>query len=165
MARDVSAFGVKGYMLASTTFPLGFTIESFADDDEPITFGQIQLAEAKRDVNGQFYSKGKGVVVPITIAVVAGSYEDYCLSTVTRANFNSSFLRPAMDEINMTLSFKDGAIFTFTGGRMTEGHVAPSVTREQRLKSNAYTIAFDGVASNSVGSNVAQVLGSLISYL
>ncbi|WVR18082.1 tail fiber protein [Burkholderia phage Bm1] len=165
MARDVSAFGVKAYILASTTFPLGFSVESFADDDEPITLGTVQLAEAKRDVNGGFYTKGKGAIVPITLAVVAGSYEDYCLSTITRANFNSSFLRPAMDEINMTLSYQDGTIFTFTGGRMTEGHVAPSVSREQRLKGNAYTVAFDGVGSNSVGSNVAQVLGSLISYL
>jgi len=48
---------------------------------------------------------------------------------------------------------------------MTEGHVMPSANREQRLRSNTYTMNFDGVSSNSVGSTAIQALGSLISYL
>jgi len=114
MTVDVSAAGLKCYILASTTFPLGFSVNAFADDEDPITVAPVRLAEGRRDINGKFYSKGKQAIVEIVVSVIAGSYEDWCLSTVVRANFNSTFLRPAMDEMNMTISFPDGTTFTLT---------------------------------------------------
>ncbi len=159
---DVSAFGTKCYLLASTTYPTGFAVKSFADDVDPIVLDPITIAQSKRDVNGKFYSSGKGAVIPMSVSVIAGSDEEVSLATIVRANFNSTAVRPAMDEINLTLSYQDGTIVIFTQGRMISGPPAPSVVMSGRSKSSTFIIHFGGVSTNNVKSAIRQGLGSIV---
>lgn len=159
---DVSAFGTKCYLLASTTYPTGFTIRNFADDVDPIILDPIIIAQSKRDVNGKFYSSGKGAVIPVSISVIAGSSEEVSLATIVRSNFNSTAVRPAMDEINLTLSYQDGTVVIFTQGRMISGPPSPSIVMSGRSKSSTFIVHFGGVSTNNIKSTIRQGLGSII---
>ena len=44
MTQDITAFGLKVRVIASNSFPAGFTVTQFADDGDPFDIPSIKMA-------------------------------------------------------------------------------------------------------------------------
>lgn len=143
MAQDVSGFGTIINVVASNTFPNGFTISQFADDADPFDSPAIAIAETAMGLNGDLVTWSKAVPLPVTINVIEGSDDDTNLSIVMEANRVGRGKISAQDLITLSIVYPTGRTVTFTPGKMTNGMPAPSVASAGRLKTKAYQFTFE----------------------
>ena len=147
MAYDISGFGIEARLLASVTFPAGFTLTEFADDADPITIDNQQIVDTAMSLNGDLLSWSTANPIPATIAVIPNSADDVNLSVLVEANRVGQGKRSNQDSITLVMTTPDGRSVTLTNGKLTEGPVANTVNSSGRLNSKSYQFRFE----NKVG--------------
>lgn len=140
--QNISGYGLEAYIIASSTFPVGFSVTQFADDADPLDMSSITIAETFMGLNGDMLTAAKAVTIPVVLNVVPQSNDDSTLGILMQANMVQLGQNGARDEITMTLTYPDGRIATLTSGVMTEGMPSQSVASSGRLKSKQYSFAF-----------------------
>lgn len=101
MAYDISGFGIEARLLASVTFPAGFTLTEFADDADPITIDNQQIVDTAMSLNGDLLSWSTANPIPATIAVIPNSADDLNLSVLVEANRVGQGKRSNQDSITL----------------------------------------------------------------
>lgn len=139
---DVSATGFGLLIQASGTFPGGFQLTAFADDQDPFDLPVSTAAEAAMDVNGNLVSWSTPQPQTIIINVLPGSAEDYNLGVLLEANMAKRGRRPAGDIITMVATYGNGDVTTARNGKILSGPRGTSVGSNGRKGSKAYTFAF-----------------------
>lgn len=148
MAENITGFGLKVQIVASTTFPVGITITQFADDADPFDAPSIQIADKAMGLNGDLITWNKANPILATINVIAGSSDDNNLSILFETNRVGKGKLSVNDTITMTAIYPDGSTRTYTEGRITDGMPGDSVASEGRQKTKAYLFAFE----NTIGT-------------
>lgn len=143
--QDISAFGLRVQLVASQTFPSGLSLTQFADDADPFDSPSIQIRDKAMGINGDLISWSKANAVPLTINVVPGGEDDRNLSVLFEANRTGKGKLGARDVIAITAVYPDGRTASFTQGVITDGQPANSAASSGRLKTKAYTFAFENV--------------------
>ncbi|URG13032.1 hypothetical protein B2_39 [Stenotrophomonas phage B2] len=146
MTHDVSANGVSLRILASVTFPQGFTVTEFADDADPFDVPEITVAEPTMNVNGDLIVSSAPQPLVMTINVIPGGDDDNNLAVLLEANRAGKNKRTARDEITIVASYPDGSTATVTQGKITGGVLVSSPASAGRIKSKPYTFAFGDVS-------------------
>ena len=139
---DLSASGFSIALFANKTFPASTLLTQFADDADPFDLPAVDAAQVAMDVNGNMRSWSTPTPQTITINVVAGSEEDVNLGIIFEANVAKRGRRPAGDVITMVATYPNGEIVTARNGKITQGQRGTGVASAGRLKSKAYTFAF-----------------------
>lgn len=142
---DISGFGLQVTIIASVTFPAGFPITQFADDTDPLDFSAVQIADAAMGLNGDLITWSKATRLPAVIAVVPGSVDDIALQTLAKNNRVGKGKSNARDLITMNVIYPDGSTVTLTNGKITDAMFGKPVSSAGRLKSKAYSFAFENV--------------------
>lgn len=144
---DISGVGLSVRILASNTFPIGFVVDEFADDSDPLDFAAIQLAETAMGLNGQLIRWAKATPIPMVMNVIPDSNQDVSLAILAEANRVGRGKTSAKDEITAIVTYPDRAPVTLTGGAIIEAPSSSSTASAGRKKSKAYTFNFE----NKVG--------------
>jgi hypothetical protein len=143
MTQDVSGFGIRVNVVASSTFPVGFQVTQFADDADPFDIPSIQIADKAMGLNGDLVVWSKANPIAVTLNVIPGTDDDRNLAILLEANRVGRGKTSAQDTITMTAIYPSGAPLTLTAGRITDGPTGSSVASAGRLKSKAYVFAFE----------------------
>lgn len=151
MSYDISANGVSARVIASVTFPTGFTITEFASDADPFDFPEMTIAEPEMNVNGDLVTFSAPSPLLQTLSVIPGSDADNNLSVLFEANRAGKNKLHARDEITIVVAYPDGSTTTLSGGKMTAGVPANSPASAGRVKSKSYSFAFQNLSRTRGG--------------
>jgi hypothetical protein len=143
MTTDVSGFGSQVQVKASETFPNGFTVSQFADDADPFDIPSLQIADTAMGLNGDLITWSKANPIKITINVVPGSEDDINLGILLEANRVGKGKTSARDRITIIAAYPNEGTLTLSEGVITDGAPGNSVASAGRLKSKAYSFAFE----------------------
>ena len=150
MAYDISGFGIEARIIASTTFPDGFSVTEFADDADPIDFPSQQIADKAMTLNGDLVTWSTANPIPLTMNVIPGSEDDLNLGILLEANRVGQGKTSARDVITFTSTTPgpEGRTVTFTNGRITDGMIADGVAGSGRFKTKTYLFSFENKAES-----------------
>lgn len=146
--QDISAFGIRVRVVASNTFPAGFTVTQFADDADALTVEPQVIAETAMGVNGDLVSWSRANPLPLVLNVIPGSDDDRNLQVLLEANRVARGKRSARDIITVSAVFPDNSIGTWSNGVITAGRVGNSIASTGRLQTKPYTFNFEGFAKS-----------------
>lgn len=144
--QNVSGYGSRIILRASSTFPQGITITQFADDADPFDLPEIQIADTAMGLNGDLVVWNSPTPITATLNVIPGSGDDDNLAALYEANRAARGKRPAQDVITLTQVLPNGRSVTLTQGVITNGRPGQSTASSGRLKSKAYAFAFEGLS-------------------
>lgn len=147
---DTSAIGVSLRVIASNSFPAGFTVTEFADDADPFDFPAIDIATPAMNVNGDLVVYSAPTPLTMALNVIPGSDADKNLSVIFEANRAAKNKRHAKDVITIVGSYPDGSTVTLSQGKMTNGVPASSPASAGRIKSKAFSFAFQNLSRTRV---------------
>lgn len=140
--QDVSAIGVSLRVTASRSFPTGFTVTEFADDADPFDLPAMDIASAAMNVNGELVVNSAPAPISFTLNVIPDSDADKNLAVIFEANRPAKNKRHLGDVISIVGSYPNGTTVTLSQGKMLNGVPASSPSSAGRIKSKAYTFAF-----------------------
>lgn len=146
MSTDISAFGIRVQIYASSTFPTGITVTQFADDGDSLDVPQQQIADKAMGVNGDLITWSKANPLNVTINVIPGSDDDRNLSVLLEANRVARGKRGSRDVITLTAIYPDETTQTWSSGRITDGTPGKALASSGRIKTKAYAFTFENLA-------------------
>lgn len=149
MTQDISGFGLRVTVVASVTFPAGFTITQFADDADPIDNPVTITGDKAMGLNGDLITWSKATPLDLTLNVIPGSDDDQNLAILLDANLVGAGRTSAQDVITMTVIYPDLTNTTYTSGKLISGPTTSSVASAGRKKTKAYAFAFETKAGLS----------------
>lgn len=149
MSFDVSAFGLKINVLASITFPAGFTIDQFADDGDPFDLPSLQIRDKAMGLNGDLITWSKANPINITLNLIPGSEDDKNMAALFEANRVARGKTAVRDVITLTGIYPDDTTIVLTGGKITDGMPGKGVASAGRLKTRAYVFTFENKVGNA----------------
>lgn len=149
MSSNQSAYGLRATILAVKTFPRTFTIDDWADDEEPLVVGETVVAGYKMMADGSMYTFDIASPIPVDVAVLAGSRSDENLNALLKAGTAGVNFFGVKENVIMTIMNPNKSTVVLSGGTIISGPMAPSAIKEGRYKSNVYKFMFEGVASSS----------------
>jgi hypothetical protein len=141
--QDISGYGIKVTLRASTTLPAPVTFTQFADDADPVDIPSQQIADKAMGTNGDMVSWGKANPILMTMNLIPGTDDDKTMAVVAEANRPARGKRPARDVITAVITYPDGSVVTLTNGKLTDAPLASGVASTGRQKSKAYQFAFE----------------------
>lgn len=144
--NDISGFGLSVRVLASNTFPAGFTVTEFADDADPLDIAAAAIADKAMGLNGHLITWSKATPIPAVINTIPGSDADTNLAILLEANRVGKGKRSAKDVITLVVSYPDGGVLSLLQGRLIEGMSGRSVASAGRQKTRPYTFSFENKA-------------------
>ena len=144
--QDISAFGIRVQLVASVTFPAGFTITQFADDGDSLDVPQQQIRDKAMGVNGDLIVWSKANPLLTTINVIPASEDDRNLSVLLEANRVARGKTGARDVVTMTALYPDGTTQTWSNGAITDGIPGKALASSGRMKTKPYMFAFENLA-------------------
>lgn len=147
MSTSITGVGLKVNIIASVTFPTGFTITEFADDTDPLDIPAIVVADSGMGLNGDLVTWAKATVLKVSVAVIPNSLSDTSLQILLAANRVGKGKTSARDVITMTGTQANGEVFQYIQGAIMEGPTASSVASSGRKKSKVYTFMFENVTA------------------
>lgn len=145
---DISGFGLSILIQASSTFPAGVTITQFADDADSFDTPSQQINEAASGLNGHLVSWSRANPLRPTINVIPDGEDDRNLAVLFDSNRVARGRRPVRDVITMVVSYPNGRTDTYVRGVATDGPPGTGVASAGRLKSKAYTFAFEDMVTS-----------------
>lgn len=145
--QNVSAFGSRIVLRASSTFPSGITITQFADDADPFDLPEITVGETAMGLNGDLVVWSAPNPIMMTLNVIPGSDDDRNLAVLLEANRVARGKRSARDVITATQVYPDGRTLTLVQGVALTGRPGQSSASSGRMKSKPYGFAFEGLSN------------------
>lgn len=144
----ISGFDASLRIVASVTFPGGFTVTNWADDADAIEVAVKDIAEGAMGAGGDMVVWNVPKVIEMTINVIPDSQSDKNLQLLAQANTAVANKLLAKDVITATyVNQNDGMIQTFSNGAMTKAAPANSVAQSSRLKSKQYAFIFESTTT------------------
>ncbi len=147
--QNISGFGLQVRIIASVTFPQGFTVTQFADDADPFDLPSLQIGDKAMGLNGDLIVWETPNPINITLNVVPQTDDNRNLAVLLEANRVGRGKNGARDVITMTGIYPDGKTITLAPGAITDGMPGNSVASAGRLKSQSYAFTFE----NQAGTN------------
>jgi hypothetical protein len=143
--QNVTGLGSVVSMIASNTYPLGFPITTFSNDQDGFDFPDLVVGDFVMGLNGDGIAWSKANPIKGTISVVAGSIDDQNLAVLLANNTPGKNKSNALDLLTMTVVYADSTTTTFSNGTITHGNPAKSFSSDGRLKTRTYGFSFESV--------------------
>jgi hypothetical protein len=143
---NISAFGYVISIIASNTFPVGFTVTQGAGDGDPLDMPSVKIGDLVLGVNGDPISWNKAVPLPMTVSVIPGGLDDINLGVLANANRVAQGKSSAQDIITATVVYPSGTVVTLTQGAITDAPFGSSLSSDGRIKTRQYGFMFGNFA-------------------
>ncbi|ABL96837.1 hypothetical protein BcepF1.106 [Burkholderia phage BcepF1] len=155
---DISGFGASITVAALQTFPMGFNLSEFADDQDPLKFEEVEPTGFEFLYDGNPFFFDKAAIIRVSIAVVPGGDDDTNLKILLQSRKGSQSIIPLPDSTTMTVNYPNGGRVILTNGSILSGPFADSITQQARKKGNVYTFGFGSFAG---AQNPRQLIASI----
>jgi len=138
---DISARG-SYVIIEDVTKGSKIYITDFADDQDPITIDDVNIAEGFYDANGKLCRRGKIEPVNCHIAVIPSSdgelaMNEFVLNNLTLTNGS------AYSTCNMTVFYRSGKKTEFCNGFLTSSSMGYAATSAGRIRTKNYSFCFE----------------------
>ncbi|QJB22081.1 hypothetical protein XccvBFoX7_gp23 [Xanthomonas phage FoX7] len=157
--QNISGFGTKATIVALQSFPYGFTIKEFADDEDPITFEEIEPVGYEILLDGSLFTFDKGAAVIVSVSVIPGTEDDINLKMLLQSRKGSSNFIPLPDVTSMVIQYPQNGLVALSNGSILSGPLGDSIISEGRLKGNIYKFVF---GSFSGAQSIRQVGADIV---
>lgn len=145
----ISVFGISANVTASSTFPNGFKVTSFADDADPLDTPDLEIADTAMGPNGNFIVWSRPQGIEITLNVIPASVDDTNLSVLHEANRVGEGKSSAADTVHIVVSYPDKSTASLADGVMISGPVVKKGTAQGRMKTNMYRFRFGTITKTN----------------
>ena len=145
MAQDISAIGIKFFLKASITFPIGFEITEFPSDQDPLDASQVAIGEYSMGVNGDMIMIRKAQGLEISFSLIPGTEADLAMQIIANANRVAKNKQSHSDVLTLSVMYPDGTVKVLTNGILLEAPFLTSVSSGGGFKMNTYRMAFEGM--------------------
>jgi hypothetical protein len=142
---DITGFGTVITLVASITYPVGFTFTSFPDDVDPVDIPSLQIGEGLMGVNGDLITYKKANPIPITIALLPNTVDQEAMNILLLANRPSQGKKYINDDITLVITFPNFKVITLSTGKIIEGVPGASITSVGRIKTFTYKFVFKDI--------------------
>lgn len=142
MSQDISGFSTLIHIVASNTFPFGFTVTQASDDSDLLDFPSVQIGETAMGVNGDLIRWSRAQKLPMVVSVIPNSPDDDNLEALADANRVAQNKTSARDKITATVIYPDGSLVTLTDGAITDAPFGTGVSSAGRMKTKQYGFSF-----------------------
>jgi hypothetical protein len=153
--QNISGYGLSASLVASNSFPTGFSITEFADDADPLDSPDLDLADTAFGLNGNMVIWSRPQGLEITIAVIPNSDADVNLKALVEANRVGFKKRGARDVVDMTINYPTGEIANLNSGAVVTGPFINRVASSGRFKTNAYRFRFENISRTNPNAQQA----------
>lgn len=161
---DVSAFGTGINIVATTSFPMGFSLSQFADDEDPISIQDVEVSGFEKLYDGGIFTFDKTSPVLLSVGIMPNTDDDSNLKILMQMRKSSPSLLPLQDTTSMIITYPDGGRVVLTSGSILSGALADSITTQGRKKGNVYHFVFGTFAgAQSASEIVAGIAQNLLS--
>ena len=144
---DLSTTGMALRVVASKTFPVGFTVSAFSSDGDPWDAPSVDITTVEMDLNGNMNSFSTPVPLTRTIGLTPGTEEERNMRALYEANRVGKNKRSARDSITIVATWPDGSTEVLSNGKITSGPSGKSTTQAARMKSVTYGFAFESYSA------------------
>lgn len=163
---DVSAFGTGITIVATSSFPMGFGLSSFADDEDPISISEVEVSGFEKLYDGSIFTFDKTSPILLSVGVMPNTDDDTNLKILMQMRKSSPQLLPLPDTTSMVINYADGGRVILSQGIILSGALADSITTQGRKKGNVYHFVFGTFAgAQSVTELAATVAQAALSLL
>lgn len=142
---NISGFGTGIVIVALQSFPMGFTLSKFADDEDPITAKDVEATGYEMLYDGSLYSFDKAAPVEVSISVIPGSDDDINMKILLQNKKGAKKLIPLADVTSMVITYPDKGRIILSNGTILRGPLVDSITSNGRKKSNTFTFVFGSI--------------------
>jgi hypothetical protein len=147
---NISAFGVTLTVVASNTFPNGFTITEFADDADAVDAPDHEVGDTGMGPNGDLVVWNRAVPLEIAYNLIPTAPGDVNSNMLLEANRAGKGKASARDIITLVLAYPSGKVVTLNPGTIITGTLMDPVLAAGRLKSHLYRYRFENLAQSGM---------------
>lgn len=140
--QNISGFGTKLFIVATQSFPVGFTVTKFADDKDPLKVEEVEPTGYELLIDGSLFAFDKGAPVKVAVSVIPGSDDDINLKILLQARKSAPSIVPLPDVTSMVISYGNGGTVALSSGAIISGPLADSIGQGGRMVGNTYTFVF-----------------------
>lgn len=163
---NISGYGLKATIVAVQTFPSGFTVKSFADSTNALTFEIMEPVGYKVLFDGSLFCFDKGAPVIVSIGVLPQTDDDINLKLLLTSKKSTSSWAEFLDITSMVVNYPDGGKVVLSNGSIISGPVGDTVLASGRRDCNVYKFAFGTVAglqstTETIGTTIQALLSAL----
>jgi hypothetical protein len=145
---NISGFGLSARIIASKTFPNGFTLTEFADDADPLDTPDLDAADTAMGLNGDLVVWSRPQGIEISTNVIPTSPGDTNLDILLNANRVAKGKASAKDVISIVFTYPSGLVVTMNSGLIISGAMLPQVASAGRLKTRMYRFRFEQITKS-----------------
>lgn len=145
MTQRVGSTGLLIILTVPVLFPTGLELTEFANDADPLDFGEIQIGASAMNINGLKASWSTPAVVPMSISLTPGTEDDINMSLLFDTNRIGINKIITGADITAVVYYPDGISRRCTGGSVASYTPARSSTESGFFKSRTYSFEFESV--------------------
>lgn len=149
MTIAIGGIGSRIQVVASNTFPVGFTLTQFADDIDSYDLPSMEIAGKAMGANGDLLVYPKATPIDVSVGLIPGSDDDKNMAILANANRVARGKLGANDIITMTIIYPDNSFITLIDGAITHFMPGNSMSSAQRKKSRVYQLTFQDLSGTS----------------
>lgn len=127
---------------STTTNGVPIPVLETADDTDPITSPDVQIADMALDTNGNPVGWDITAVTEINLALTPGNNGQQLMHSILEANVTESGKASVRDEITLTRYLPNGAVLRATGGKIISGARLMNQSQGGRLATMTYKFKF-----------------------
>lgn len=163
---DISGFGTGITVIATTSFPTGFTLTQFADDEDPLNVENTEVSGYEKLYDGSIFTYDKTSPLLLSVGLIPNTEDDINMKILMQMRKSSVHLLPLPDTTSMVICYPDGGKVAMSQGTVLSGPLADSLTTQGRRKGNVYHFVFGTFAgaqnATELVSTVAQNILSVV---
>lgn len=161
---NVSGFGTGIVIVSTSSFPMGFSVDKFADDKDPIAGKEVEPIGTELLYDGSLFAFDKASALELSISVIAGSEDDINLRILLNTKKGSfRFLPGAIpDMTTLIATFPDGGRVILSQGTIIRGPAIDTILANGRRQSNTYTFMFGSyIGAQGARQSAASVIQAI----
>ena len=152
---DVSAFGSSIRVISTVSFPVGFKLSQFADDEDPLSVSEVEVSGFEKLYDGNIFIFDKTSPILLSVGVMPNTDDDINLKILLQQRKSSSQILPLPDVTAMIVEYPDGGRVALSDGGILSGPLADSLTTQGRKKGNVYHFVFGSFSGAQSFTQVA----------
>lgn len=141
--KDISAQGLTLRLVASNTFPQGFTITSAADDADMLDIPELEICKRAMGPNGDLVTWSTPAPLDVNISIIPNTEDDINLQVLFDANKPVRGRLFNRDEITLVVLYPGGETLSMSQGRCTKYTPGLSGNSDGRFKTRQYAFTFE----------------------